>query len=416
MIKRFLIIVTLLGTVLSASAQEGTSSPYSFYGTGLTKFRGTAEQRGMAGLSVYSDSIHVNLLNPAGYSKLQLTAYSVGGSHQYFNLKDANSQENASNTTFDYLALAFPAGKWGFGLSVKPITAVGYDIVSQEDDSNRQNQFSGRGGLNNVSATVSYQALKNISLGVDLQYNFGNIQNKSIRFEEDIQFGTREINRSDFLGFTFRLGALYDRDITENLKLTASATYSPPTDINVENFREFATVIVATNGQEVVSDRREETRPDTNYESPSSFSFGLGIGSQNKWFVGAEYENTQSGNFNNRSFREPDLDFDDSSRYKIGGYFIPKYNDVTSYLNRIVYRLGGRYEQTGINLRGEEINEFGISFGVGVPAGRLFTNANLSFEYGQRGTTAAGLVEESFFNFIIGLSLNDKWFQQRKFN
>ena len=416
MIQRFLIIVTLLGTVLSASAQEGTSSPYSFYGTGLTKFRGTAEQRGMAGLSVYSDSIHVNLQNPAGYSKLKLTAYSVGGSHQYFNLKDSNTEENASNTTFDYLALAFPAGKWGFGFAVKPTTAVGYDISSQSDDSSRQNLFTGRGGLNKVSATVSYSLLENLSIGADLQYNFGNIQNKSIRFEDDIQFGTREINRSDFLGFTFNLGALYDRDITEDLTLTATATYSPPTDINVENFREFSTVLLAGNGQEIVSDRREDEQRDTNYESPSSFSFGLGIGKENKWFLGAEYENTQAGNFNNRSFREPDLDFDDASRYKVGGFFIPKYNDITSYFNRIVYRLGGRYEQTGINLRGEEINEFGISFGVGVPAGRLFTNANLSFEYGQRGTTNAGLVEESFFNFIIGLSLNDRWFQQRKFN
>jgi len=49
-------------------------------------------------------------------------------------------------------------------------------------------------------------------------------------------------------------------------------------------------------------------------------------------------------------------------------------------------------------------------------AGRLFTNAILSFEYGQRGTTDAGLIKESFYNIIIGLSLNDKWFEKTKFN
>ena len=73
MIKRFVVIVALLGIVLTANAQEGTSSPYSFYGIGLTKFRGTAEQRGMAGLGAYSDSIHINLQNPATVSYTHLT-------------------------------------------------------------------------------------------------------------------------------------------------------------------------------------------------------------------------------------------------------------------------------------------------------------------------------------------------------
>jgi hypothetical protein len=30
--------------------------------------------------------------------------------------------------------------------------------------------------------------------------------------------------------------------------------------------------------------------------------------------------------------------------------------------------------------------------------GRLFSNANIGFEFGQRGTTAANLVKEQFFN------------------
>ena len=73
-------------------------------------------------------------------------------------------------------------------------------------------------------------------------------------------------------------------------------------------------------------------------------------------------------------------------------------------------------EETGLNLEGESIDEFGISFGIGLPAGRLFTNANLGVEYGQRGTTNAGLIQEDFFNVMIGLSLNDKWFIKRKFD
>jgi len=69
-----------------------------------------------------------------------------------------------------------------------------------------------------------------------------------------------------------------------------------------------------------------------------------------------------------------------------------------------------RYEDTGLVINGEDINEFGISFGVGLPVGKLFSNVNVGFEIGKRGTVNAGLVQENFFNTFISLSLNDKWF------
>ncbi|MEC8133469.1 MAG: hypothetical protein VX046_01320, partial [Bacteroidota bacterium] len=71
---------------------------------------------------------------------------------------------------------------------------------------------------------------------------------------------------------------------------------------------------------------------------------------------------------------------------------------------------------TGLVINNESIEEFGISFGVGVPVGRLFSNANVGFEWGQRGTSAANLVNESFYCINISLSLNDRWFEKRKFN
>ena len=75
-----------------------------------------------------------------------------------------------------------------------------------------------------------------------------------------------------------------------------------------------------------------------------------------------------------------------------------------------------RFEETGLNINNQSIDEFGISFGVGLPIGRLFENANIGFEFGQRGTTNANLVEENFVNFQISLSLNDRWFVKRKYD
>ena len=82
----------------------------------------------------------------------------------------------------------------------------------------------------------------------------------------------------------------------------------------------------------------------------------------------------------------------------------------------MTYRAGIRYEDTGIMIRNESINDFGISFGLGLPVGRSLSNLNVGFEFGKRGTTDSGLIKENYANFHISLSLNDKWFIKRKYN
>ena len=60
-----------------------------------------------------------------------------------------------------------------------------------------------------------------------------------------------------------------------------------------------------------------------------------------------------------------------------------------------------------------DINDFGISFGLGLPLGNRLSNLNVGFEYGKKGTTTNGLLEEKYFNLRLSLSLNDKWFKKR---
>jgi len=82
----------------------------------------------------------------------------------------------------------------------------------------------------------------------------------------------------------------------------------------------------------------------------------------------------------------------------------------------VVYRAGVRFEGTGLNINDQAINEFGISFGVGLPMGNTFSNANIGVEFGKRGTTSENLIQENFINFQLSFSFNDRWFQKRRFN
>lgn len=408
MIQR-LLVITLVCITTITSAQEGTSSPYSFFGIGSTNFRGTTEDRSMAGISIYSDSIHLNLQNPSGIAHLKLVSFSVGGIHKYNEQKSSQESGNATSTSINYLALGIPIGeKIGASFGILPLTSVGYNLENQSGNSTVQN--SGNGGMNKVFLNFGYKLNKNFSVGVDANYNFGNIENNTFLLDEEIEFATRETNRSNLSGFSLNLGATYKAKLNNKLDIFTSLIYTPETNLDSENFREIASVFIPNPNLQVDVDVREVDVDDTDLTLPSQFTFGLGVGQERKWFVGAEYTAQQTSNFSNRSFDLENVSFTDASRFKMGGFFIPRYNSLSNYFERVTYRAGIRYEETGLIINNEDINEFGISFGLGLPVGRLFSSFNIGFEVGSRGTTNSGLIKENFFNTTISLTLNDRWF------
>ena len=415
MLKRIIVTVLVLLITSVALAQEGTTSPYSFYGIGSLKFKGTVENRMMGGIGVYSDSIHLNLQNPAGVAELKLINFTVGANHSQNTLKTDSDSQNASTTPLNYLALGIPMNKFGLSFGLIPYTSVGYQLQteSQVETGRSITRYTGTGGINKAFLTLAYQVTPELSFGVDANYNFGNIENKALSAQEDVEFSTREVNKSDILGFSFNFGARYKTMVSENLELATSVTYTPETDFNSENTRTLATIAFTGDGAENVVDLRNISVADTDFTFPSQLTLGAGIGEPKKWFVGAEYTNQKTSNFTNRTFTLENVTFNDASKYRLGGFYIPNYNGYGSYWKRVVFRAGMHYEGTGINVNGEDIDEFGISFGVGLPVGRTFSNINLGVEVGRRGTKDAGLIQENFFNAFISLSLNDRWFQKR---
>jgi len=435
MIKKLCLVFTVI-IALNAQSQEGTTSPYSFYGIGSLKFKGTAENRSMGGLSIYTDSIHVNLRNPASYASPnievfnnegKLVKFSVGGSHSKLDLETNTTLGKTSSTTFDYLALAIPMGKLGFGFGVLPFTSVGYKVEFIDELDVLTHRFNGEGGVNKAFLGFGYQITKNLSIGIDANYNFGNIKNNAIEFVYDdegvpLQYQSRETNRSDLSGLNFNIGLSFNSMINEKLQLISGLTYSPKADLISSNERTFSTIVINNlTGQvfpvhEIIADLEADGLKESTLTLPTKTSFGLGIGQPRQWFVGAEYTFLKTSQFSNRVFNSDDIVFEDSSSFSFGGFFIPQYNSFSKYFKRTVYRAGVHFENTGIKILDESINEFGMSFGVGLPIGNLFSNANIGIEFGQRGTTNQNLVKEKFINLQLSLSLNDRWFVKRKYN
>jgi hypothetical protein len=434
MIKK-LVLVFIALFALQSQAQEGTASPYSFYGIGNLKFKGTVENRSMGGLSIYIDSVHVNLQNPAGYAGNNLKSFNdesrpvrftIGGNYNSTDLKTASGSDKTSTTTFDYLALSVPMGKFGFGFGLMPYTSVGYKLEATDTDGLLTNRYRGEGGLNKVFAGLGYQITEGLSVGIDASYNFGNIQNTSIAFLYDegeiTQYQTREDNRSDLSGLSLNFGLSYKTMLNDKLQLVTGFTYTPESNIKSNNQRSFSTITInSLTGQEfafntIQADLEAQGLDVTDLTLPSKVTFGAGLGQPLKWFIGAETTFQNYSQFDNPIFTIDNAEFVNATAFSFGGFFIPDYNSFSSYWKRVTYRAGVRFENTGLEINDETINEFGISFGLGLPVGNVFSNANIGFEIGKRGTTRANLVQENFMNLQLSLSLNDRWFQKRKYN
>ena len=415
MIKKIIISACFLFSIVVV-AQEGTSSPYSFYGIGDIRFKGAIENQSMGGVAIEQDSIHINLENPASFSNLKLTTFTTGFTYATKKLKEGDQTANTRTTSLDYLAVGLPLGKLGIGFGLIPYSSVGYKIELLSTDTDPYNRrYTGTGGVNKVFLGLGYKLAPGLSLGADAQYNFGRIETSSIEIIDGVASGTRELNEANLSGVNFNFGAMYQTKINKKLSFLSSINYSLESNLTSQNNRNIATVLYNTDFEVSSVDLLDEQKEERTLKLPSKLTIGAGIGESKKWLLGGQLTIGDVGNLENSYNTRTNVSYEKSIKYSIGGYYIPNYNSFSSYAKRMVFRAGLKYEQTGLVVNSESINDAGLSLGLGFPITGTFSNINLGFDLGKRGTTSSGLVQENYVNFRIGFSFNDRWFEKRKF-
>jgi hypothetical protein len=418
MIKKIIVSICLLFAI-GAMAQQGSASPYSFYGIGDVKFKGTAEAATMGGIGVFPDSIHLNLQNPASYTSLKLTTLAFGGTYSNSNLRTNTQSEKARRTTLDYIALGIPMGKFGATIGLMPTSYVGYKNQSMVQNTEIRRSF-GKGGVNKAFLGLAYKLTSKLSIGADLGYNFGQIETKDILFLNNIQYGSREINTSNLSGLTVNTGLMYNSKIKKKYDFYGSLVYSPHANLNLTNYRKTALIVYSQDiEQETIvpgSEIEDSNNNDKSIKLPSKLAIGTGFGQDRKWLIGAEITWLQTSSLSNRFNDISKGKFENARRYVIGGYFVPKYNSFNSYFERITYRGGFRYENTGLLINNKSVNDMAVSAGFGLPVGGRLSNVNFGIEVGKKGTKANDLIEDKYINFTLSFSLSDKWFVKSKYN
>jgi hypothetical protein len=98
----------------------------------------------------------------------------------------------------------------------------------------------------------------------------------------------------------------------------------------------------------------------------------------------------------------------------LGGEYTIDPNTVENYLKRITFRTGLSLERYPFLANNKPVNDFGINFGLSLPAGR--SSIDIAAKVGKRGNKDGNTLEESYFKIYFGLTFNDKWFIIRKFD
>lgn len=428
MIKKAAVLVLVL-FCMQNFAQKTNSSPYSALGIGEENPERTVEELSMGGVGVSgSDIYNLNFNNPASFAALKLTTYAVAGQNTAYKFEDQSTTQKSSNAFLSYIAVGIPVGpKGGFAFGLHPKTSVGYSIEESMFDGGEnlieKAIYTGDGGVNRVFLGGGYEITKGLSIGIEAEYLFGDVENTIVHKKADVQFGTKYEAKSDLEGLAFEIGAIYKKELKKNLFLNFGAKIELESDLDIKG-DEYLYSADIRELFEIPRDTLVDNELDGAYVTPLKTSLGVSMGKNNKWSAGIDYsfrsaiklpENLEDFNSN--------LAYESANNISVGGYYIPRYNSISSYWDRVVYRWGFNLGNTGMLFDGTgngtnftTIDKVGTSFGVGLPVGAQTSRLNLGFEFGRRGTTDNNLVKEKYFNFRVGLTFGNKWFKPRKIN
>jgi hypothetical protein len=423
-------LVLLCGT---ATAQTGTSSPYSSAALGELQFGGFTQHMGKGGLSRAEVSKNnFSPLNPATYANIDFTVYDAGMKTNFGTLQTSTDEAAVSAGNFSHFGMAFPFNTpkgMGVSFGLYQYTDVGYDIRNAVNDAvpSYYNLFRGNGGINRVYAGYGVEIFKNLNLGVNFNYNFGSIQSLSAKVypNTDTHFSLSDEEYITYRGLDLDFGVQYTLQ-TKQISHTLAATFSPGTTLNGNGYRYSETFFGRKFEQGTLTSIDTiafEDNVERNANKPMGYGLAYTVRNGEKWSLGVEFEQNNWSDVTNDVGKA----YFNNTKYAAGLAFVPQaaYDETGNFLKKVRYSAGFRYEDLFYNFFDTQLSEFGISFGLGLPVVKsvrldeekvaVVSRVNISAEYARRGTTANGLIQENYFKLGIGLNLNDKWFTKRKY-
>lgn len=414
---------------ISSSYAQEMSSPYSAYGIGMMSEKGYVSNNGMGNAGIaYQSPWFIPVLNPALLGSQRFTSFEAGLSISQNNISDESQRFIQVNGGLKYATIAFPIvpGKYGISVALRPLSSKNYNISREASDQISDPQakisrFEGEGTISQFSLANGWNITKNIAVGAEANYNFGNLTDRTI-YDDIINEGdTLNVPylvsaeyTDNFSDFSFVLGANFTKKLGENY-LSLGATYDLEASLKTtrNSFLQLLSITENPLRTENTDNAFLESDREGTTVVPQKISIGLSYMKQNAWAILADVSYQDWSAYN--SFGISDNNFGELMKLNFGGEFTPNAQSGTKYYERITYRAGLNISNGPLVINNNSINSFGITFGSTLPISNI-SNVNLAFEVGQRGTLLNNLVQENYLNFNLSFTFNDRWFLRRQFD
>lgn len=431
--KKYIIAIIALLSVLGAEAQNVTNSPYSQYGMGVMADESNSVTKGMGGLGLgWREHNQVNYQNPASYAALDSLSFILDAavSGHVTNFTEGARRLNAYNSSFDHVIAGFRLHKHvGMSVGVMPYSNVGYSYYNTEQVGGQgpnntvttyTNTYSGNGGFSQVFVGMGVEPLKGLSIGGNIGYLWGDYSKSIVNSYSDNYVNTLSKHYSaEVQNYKAEVGLQYELKLGKNDKVTLGATYGFGHKLSADPQCE----VISTNSQTGVADTTIY-KVENGLALPTTYGVGLVYNHANKLRLGFDYKMQKWGEVefpaygvvnNKPQYTLVPGQFLDSQKFTFGGEFC-KNERGRHFFDRLRYRLGTSYSTPYITVNGADgPKEFSISGGIGIPIMNGWENRSMVNISGQWvRSSAQDLIKENTFRLTIGITFNERWFAKWK--
>ena len=435
------VLFALIGTLSYAQ------NPYSYFGIGELSGRDHPIFSGLGNTEItLVDSMTLNFFNPASYNALGQgqPIFSLGFSSRLSTFEQGGVSEFNPSSNIHHFALGLSFAKhFGLGFGLKPYSQRNYDFTSGAvvDGDSITYRYTGTGSLNETYLALSAELLPfwdstKLSVGANLGWVFGSVQNNRFSWlaSQSVPTGGAAIESMTVGSLHYDFGMYFKHQFNQNHELGLYATVDPSQSFaaeqsngiffsaNVENPNLFDTTsFIEQTGGSIT------TAPEFTY----GFSYTYFVRDSKKQqyklhpAIGlhASYSSTDWSQYRNPYDATESLL--STTKLSFGLQFIPESGDLFAKNNgkmfsKARYRTGYYTYTLPFAVNGEQVTDFGTTFGIGLPVsiGRSLSSINFGASIGRRGTSDATQLQERYYGFNFGISVApssaEKWFQKRR--
>lgn len=407
----------LLLTTIVSEGQNGVTSPYSRFGYGILRDNATSAQQAMGGVGYAMNSgRQINVMNPASYARVDSMTFLFDMGADMSFLWSSETQADGSKLSdsnmgggLNYITMQFPIGRrMGMSIGLLPYSSVGYAFGNTVD--NGYSSRSGSGSINELNVGVAGRIVSTLTVGVNVSYLFGSTINDTYAITESASSALYQ-NELRVHDFHIDAGIQYTQSIGRNDALTLGFVFSPAKRL----LGDFTAMAYDVDNNTTVSSTELKTRKY--FSLAATYGAGISYSHNRSLQIEADftYQAWSQAKYLGYSGDNPEaVKGVLANRWKVavGAQYQPSQRG--SYGRRIQYRAGAYFNRDYMMVGENNVREYGVSAGVGLPVPGFKSVLSVGLGWMQRRAYPASLIKEDYLNITLGINFNETWFRKSK--